>query len=436
MMKIKLPITLIIAFCGLALTGYTVSAAGEPSDSLPYEVSLILHKAQKFIENKQIPSAIELLETSLTRHSSSYNHYLVHFTLGNCCMMEKHLPEASVHYQACLKLKEDFPEGWLNLAKCFYDSGRFADAGRCFIRAYDTSESGQASTLYYAGLSWLQAKEPGKAADILQKLIDAHDRADQHFDWKEALVQAYIDSGRPRNALPYIEELSEKTTGKKKKQWQEIRLFQYMSLQINDRAKAYAEFLVEEYPLESKWWKILAHMHLTEHNYESGLTTLTVYSFLSPLNDEEMLLMAELNTAVDIPIQAAAWYERLNQKKPDADTTCRLAQCYLSLHDSPKALETVKNAQNRCDSEKLNILEGQILFEMKRYAEAMAAFEFITASHPDQGDAWLMMGYAAFNAEHFQKAKTAFKQASTFKSHRATAKRFLKQLEAIIGREG
>jgi len=436
MVKIKLPIILLIAFWVLAPAGDTRIAAGEPSESLPYGVNLTLHKAQKFIESSQIPKAIELLETSLTRHKSGYDHYLVHFTLGNCCMLEKRLPEALVHYQASLKLKEDFPEAWLNLAKCFYDSAKFADAGRCFIRAYDTAESGQALTLYYAGLSWLQAKEPRKASDILQKLIDTHDTADPHFDWKEALVQAYIDSDRPRNALPYIEELSEKTTGKKKKQWQEIRLFQYMSLQMNDRAKTYAGFLVKEYPLQSKWWKILAQMHLTEHDYESGLTTFTVYSFLAPLNEEEMLLMAELNTAVDIPVQAAEWYERLNQKEPDLDTTCRLAQCYLNLHDSPRALETVQNAQKRYDSKKLNMLKGQILFEMKRYAEAMTAFESITASHPDQGDAWLMMGYAAFNAEQFQKAKTAFNRASTFTSHRATAKRFLKQLEAIIHRKG
>ncbi len=409
-------ITLI--FCLLdPLYGYTAQ-----KDDIPFPARITLDKAYLFLEKKEILKAIEILESFQAKGEKTlkpgaldrkgYRHYMIYFTLGNCYLMLDSPSEAVSHYQSALTKKPDFSPGWMNLAKCYYDLNQHVEAGRSFLKGYDTADEKKPEALYYSAVSFLVAEDNKKALEVFERLLALHN--DQiKIEWKESLVQAYLACEKPHKALPYIEELAEKTSGKKKKQWQEVLLYQYVSLQMKTKALNYAGWLTKKYPLEPKWWKALANLHLSENRYEKALVALTIYSFLKPLSEQEKKFMADLNLTLGIPIQAARFYEDIISKKMEPETTKRLVHSYLSLHNSQKALESIEKGLNHVSDDKLLMLKGQILYEMEKYREAMAAFEETTRKNPDMGQAWLMLGYAAWNADDISKARHAFKNAAS-----------------------
>ena len=120
--------------------------------------------------------------------------------------------------------------------------------------------------LFYSAVSFMAAEDYATALEVFDRLLTAH-KDQVKLEWKENIVQAYLAIDQPRKALPFIEELSEKSRGNKKKQWQEVRLYQYMNLNMNLQALEYTRLLTREYPVEPKWWKAMAHLHLMENKY-------------------------------------------------------------------------------------------------------------------------------------------------------------------------
>jgi tetratricopeptide (TPR) repeat protein len=411
--------------------------------AIPYPSNVALYKADGFIKNKEYRKAIEVLKSFQAKRPKGrkpgdpdpegYEHYLIYFTLGNCYVMLEKIPEAIPNYKLSLERKSDFSSGWLNLAKCWYDLKKFAEAGKCFLKGYETSEKKDPEILYYSAVSFTLSADHEQALSVWEYLLEAHG-SEIKLEWKEALIRGCLAGKQPRRALPHIETLAEKTDGKKQKQWQEILLHQYLSLGMNRKALDYANLLTRKYPLESKWWKALAHLHLSENRYENALIALTVYGFLDPLAEKEKKLLGDLNTALGIPIQAARFYEELvtgRSEKIDPEIIKKLAYCYTRLCQPEKAFECVEKGLNRVSDTELLMLKGQLLYEMQRYREAITVFEASTGMKKDPGRAWIMMGYAAWNVGEIQKARQAFENASQYPHHRKSAQQFLRRLKEM-----
>lgn len=407
--------------------------AAQNNDDIPLPARMVLYKANGFLENKQINKAIEVLESFRAKGEKGYRHHLISFTLGNCYLMQNTPSKAISLYQSALKEKRDFSTAWMNLAKCYHDLNQPMEAGRAFLKGYDTAEEKKAETLYYSAVSFLVAEKNKKALEVFERLLTLH--KDQiRIEWKESLVQTYLACDQPRKALPYIEELAKKTTGKKKKQWQEVLLYQYISLNMKTKARDYAEWLTKQYPLEPKWWKALANLHLSENRYKKAVVALTAYGFLKPLSKQEKQLMADLYSSIGIPIKAADFYEDILLKKMDPEIVKRLVHSYLNLHNPQKALETVEKGLKHISDDKLLILKGQVLYEMERYREAITAFEKTGSKNPERGQAWLMIGYAAWHVDDIQKARRAFQNAAKYPKQRETAQKVLRRLEKLPSR--
>lgn len=432
----------------------------DQKEEIPRSVGLVLNKAYGFLDKKEISKAIEILESFQAKGKKNlkpgarnriqdrkgYTHYLVDFTLGNCYLlsdrMPNHISKAASHYNSAIKKKPDFSPAWLNLARCHYELNRPEQAGICFLTAYDTADEKKPEILFYSATSFMAAEDNENALKVLKRLLSSHkDR--MKIEWKESLVQVYLAVNQPYDALPLIEELATKTGGKKKKQWQKVLLHQYLSLNMNAKALDYARQLTREYPLEFKWWKALAHLHLMENRYEKGLVALTVYSHLTPLTDQEKRLLADLNLTLGIPIQAALLYEEILSKNMDIGIVEKLAESYLSLHRPQDALQWVEKGLGRSPETKLLMLKGNLLYDMKKYPEAMVVFESIPryehsghehsghehSGGEHSGQALLMAGYSAWNAGNMDRAQQAFKKASHYSKQRKTARKLLRQLE-------
>ncbi|MBU1344189.1 MAG: tetratricopeptide repeat protein [Proteobacteria bacterium] len=199
---------------------------------------------------------------------------------------------------------------WINQAITQYEKDDFADAALSFEKGYDLSGIKNPDHLYYAAVCHVQAQAPENALAIFNRLIKAHpDHITLSF--KETLVNILFSLERYKDALPYLEQLAEKSGKDQQKNWQEILLYQYFSLGMNDKALAYAGFLTKTDMLESKWWKALCHIHLNNQDYEKGLTALIIYGYLTPMTQEELRLTADLYLTLGISAKAEQIYEQI-----------------------------------------------------------------------------------------------------------------------------
>ena len=425
---------------------FFAGSAGHAADlpEVPFAARIVLHKASNLIEKNDASAAIAVLEAFQARGGGQrspdtadpkgYHHYLIDFTLGNCYLSINRPAAAADHYRAGLEQNPDHFPSWRNLAKCYYDLGRHTPAARAFLRGYETAPEKNAELLYYAAISFMAAGSVKDAMDTVEHLRKRH--PDQiRLAWKEGIVQVFLAAQKPRRALPYLEELAEKTDGVKKKQWQEMLLYQYVSLTMQKKALSYARQLTREYPVEAKWWKALANLQLSAEQHKRALATLLVYSYLTPLTVQETKLLGDLSLMLGIPALAAGFYEVLAAERPDREAVERLVQSYLGLHQPERALAVLqRRAGNRTDD--WLILEGRLLYDMKRYADAARVFETAALKKIQPGEAWLMLGYAAWQMDDADRARRAFQNAGKYSGQRKEARRLLDrvQQDAAAGR--
>jgi len=411
---------------------------GTQSYDIPPPARLVIYKAQKMMEQGRFTEAAGILEQfqgkckSLTpgRHDSKgCRHYLLDFIMGNCYLTAGNLPAAKAHYLATMATNPGFHPGWMNLAKCCLDMKAYAEAGDAFLKAYETSLKRDPEILYDCGACFLTAGDNQKALDVFLRLLKSHP-ADIKLEWKGGLAQAYLACDQPRKALPIAEELSEKTEGKKRKQWQELRLHLYISLNMKKKALDYVNRLIQEYPLEPRWWKGLAYFHLRENRYRPALVALTVKGLLNPLTVQEKRIVADLDMALSIPAQAIRFYEEIAKESFVPDLAYRIAQCYIQIYQPEKSLQWVKKGlQKGKDDERLMLLKANLLYELKRYQEAADAFEAVARKGKRPGPAWLMAGYAAWNAGDVEGSISAFRHAATYPKQKKAAQKALGQLD-------
>lgn len=419
----------------LVLVVSAIAYGGQAND-IPLSARMVLFKAQKLMGENKFTEAAEALEKFQEKSrklkpgepdSKGYRHYLVDFTLGNCCLMTKNYSEADTHFRAAVAAKPDFNSGWMNLAKCCYDMNAHARAGHAFLKGYETAPEKDSETLYYGAVCFMTAGDSQKALRLFQRLLKEHP-AGIKLEWKEAFAQAYLACDQPLKALSFIEELSEKTEGKKRKQWQEIRLHLYMSLDMKTKALEYAKRLIREYPLESNWWKGLANLYLKENRYRPALVALNIYGYLAPLSKQEKKLVADLNMTIGIPIQSTRLYEEILAERPDTGIVKRVVQSYMRRHMPGDALKWVEKGLLHASDADLWMLKGNLLYEMEMYEEAMNAFETAAGIMSRPGQAWLMMGYAAWKEGFVEISLQAFKRALNYRGQKNAARSALCQL--------
>ena len=397
--------------------------------TLPPSVARGLNKAYDHLENGRINQAVSLIGDM---QQKGMDHYLVWFALGNAYMMAEKYQKAKSAYGKTIERKEDYAPAWYNMARCFMALKQDKEAGNGFLKAYDLSTDKNPETLYYASYAYFTGDQPQRALNIFQQLTSRHGQQIK-LEWKATLARIYLALRQPGKAISLFEELARNTTGNEKKQWQEVLLHQYLSLEMNQKALNYVKRLNREDPLEPKWWKGLVHIHLLEDHYKAALVSLTVYGYLVKLSDEEKKLMADLSLSLDMPAESIDILEEVLSVKWDTRTLEKLVQSYRLRHQPEKALEWVKKGLKRDESNKdLLMLKGNLLFELSAWEEAMAVFQQLTQMDPALGQAWLMLGYAAWNAEKLETAYRAMERAGSFEAQRKPAGEAMRRIKAMV----
>jgi len=408
---------------------------------LPTAARVVLSKVHAHMDEGAHERALEVLENFQARGKKDpdpdspdprgYHHPEIYFAIGNIHLQKEAPQKAGKAYEQALERDPDHTYARLNLARVHYEQGNYARSAENFTKAYDTADPKEPEYLYYAAVTWLMDDAVSSSINAFEKLLDAHPD-DIRLEWRENMVHALLSDDRGDEALVHIIILSAQYAGEKRIQWQEIRLYQYLRMDLKNKAYAYALELTRESPTTARWWKALAHVALARNNYESALVALTVYSYRSPLTTGEKKLLADLNLHVGIPVMAAPAYEAVMAEKPDKNMLHNLAIAYQQLEEPEKAIDAIASFTGHDKEPDLMILKADILYSMEKFADAFYAYEKAAKNNGRQaGRAWLMAGYAAWQMQDTAAARRAFKQAAEFDSRKKDAESALEQLRAL-----
>ncbi|MBU0971779.1 MAG: tetratricopeptide repeat protein [Proteobacteria bacterium] len=435
-----------------------LSLQAEAAEELPFAAGLCVNKANLLIKEEKIGPAIALLEAFEAKRQGlnpqeaaqkGYDHYYIDFLLGNCFLMldqkEKnpiHVKRAIAAFSRAVEKNTNFSPAWLNLARCCYELGDMARAATAFVKGYETSLEKKAEYLYYAAVCHSADQNNAQALFVFNRLLADHPE-EISLEWKETLVNIFFSLEKYAQALPWIQELADKSPDTKKRKWQEILLYQYLTLKMEKKALAYALFLTRTDPLEPKWWKALTHIHLEKNRLEDGLCSLMIYSFITPLSRQETTLMADLFMACNIPLKAAqyyeAWLELAATNTPPQETgvgpdniqdkVAKLSQAYLSAANPGAALEWVEKGLAMGKDPRLLRIKADLLYGQKNFPAACDTYEQLSRFKNHEGPGLLMMGYAAWNQGLVQKAAKAFTAAASHKKQEKAAQKALEQIQ-------
>lgn len=422
-------------YCRWALLGWALlvlwPSVTVASDNLPLRVRQLIVQAQGLMEHEQYDQAIELLEP---QSQQAQHHYLVDFTVGNIYLLSQRHAEAIQWYQQVVKKQPDYQGAWLNLAQCYYVHEQYLRAAQAFEQGYALSATPQPMLRYNAALAYLQGEEFNASVALLKQLLIDYPDYDQTA-WIIALVQGYSALEQPKQALPYVELLAKTTAGSEQRRWRELLVQHYLLLKMVDNALMATNDYTRRDGLEPLWWKLLASIHLDMGHYAEGLVAMKVLAYLQPLSEQEQHLLADLYLTLGVPQEAVHYYEDLQRQRPyDESLLSRLAHASLNLHQPEQALIWLQHAED--DTTNLNLLrlQAQLLFSLKRYAEAVELFGRLASLEKEPGATWLMQGYAAWNGELWSQARRALTRAQRYAKQRKRAKQLLRQLDEIESR--
>lgn len=404
-----------------------LSSAGE-GETLPLSVHRVLYQAQTLIAEDRPEEAQMKLEAY--RDKKQHSHYMIEFTLGDIRMLKEAWPQAAEAYRRALDLKQDFAPAWMNLGKASYEMADYSTAADCFYKAYRAEAEPHPEWLYYSATAHLLARDPARGLVMFRTLLKTHPTA-VTLAWKPTLVQLYLALDQPAAALPVIEELAAQSTPPQKIQWQETLLGHYLLLGREDRALAYARELTRLNPTAARWWKALAHLLLQQEAFEEALQALMIYTKVTDPSQAEKKLLADLSLQAGIPVMAVHYYQELAAASLEEEIVTSLAYALRRLGRQTEALQQIESFLAKQAAPDLLWMKGELLYEMKRYTDAAATFRLCALDPSLAGKAWLMAGYASWQAKNIIAARVELTRAAAYPKQQKSARAALKELENI-----
>lgn len=405
------------------------------AESLPVRTQMALVKVRPLFEAGEYSKAIQILTEFRDKkkgdNDRTYDHAEINFALGNCYMLFDQLQEAKRYYARTVSRDPEHLHGWQNLAKAEYELENFTNASKAFYKSYELSGKTEAKLLYYTAVTELLAGRPDSSLGHFDTLLTTHPEAIL-LQWKESLIQALIQAGKPRRALPYMVELAENYTGKKQQRWQELLLQQYLSLEMRKDALQLAQQLTRNHPNHATWWKALSHVRLQQGRYDKAVAALTVYSYLGPMKKDEEKLLADLYMQQGVPQKAVISYENFSKLEEDEDVLEALVRAYLTLGHTRLALEKLNSFTHKLPAQKRAMLLGEICYQQKDYTQAATHYKRAAESKGKETPrAYLMAAYSYWQQGNTTAAEENFTEAARSKRYKKEAEKAITQLASL-----
>jgi tetratricopeptide (TPR) repeat protein len=384
---------------GLVLAGACIFGAGpgfgaEFSNSAEHRLA---YKAQQKLEKQEYAECLRLVEPYLVRHEQPAATLFVF-----CAQAQSELGRTKAALDTYSRGAKLYPENSLilqNYAVTSYQIGRLQQAARLFERASAQGEPDESEELMYqAAAIWFESQEYSRAGQVMQSLV-----------------------GKTKNP---------------KTEWVELLVYSLVQAKKWDQAEDRLQQVLSQRPANWKLWQLLAHVRSQQDDMLGAASALELAYDLKEPDKKKWRDLASMYAAAGVPLMAVKAMDKGLGHEPDAQHCWRMGQLYAQALRIDEAVKSMDRALAGKDDPAWHLDKARLLYTHERFAQCReAARQAVEAGSEQQGEAWMLAGYAAWQEQDWDGARQAFARAKKSKRTASRAASCLQTVERILESE-
>lgn len=349
----------------------------------PGDLPGVLRQAQELAEKGRADEAYRILQR-FREENPGVKNWGLSLLMGNLAWQRGRREEAIGHWRDASALAPGETAPLQNLGKALFEMGRFEEAARAFLRAWELS--GDRGFRLYAALALLRA---GRAEEALGHLEALRGEGRGGRELLEALLHAYLDTGRLGEAEGVLRELLEAEPGR------------------------------------ADYWRLLAFLRQRQGDELGAASALRVALSLK----EDPSLRGEL---IGLYRSLGLWLPaaRLLEESPGEKDYGLLCDLYLLGGKPEEALRWAREALSRVGGEEWLRRVAEVEVSLGLYEEAYDLLRERVRGHDDPY-LWYLLGQCALRTGRWGEAKGAFERALRDRRYAKEARAALEFLRAV-----
>jgi tetratricopeptide (TPR) repeat protein len=375
---------------------YFIAKQSVASQNLSYEEQKSLYEAQQKLKTNNVKQSISILQEYIDNHKDTHEiSATTYLLLGNCWHEQNKLDKARQAYSYGLKIEPENTVLLLNYAISCFGSKKYHQAGQSFEKLYQIHQDPDPEHLYRSGVAFFQAEEYKRSQDVLQQLM--------------AIEGDHVQP-----------------------EWVELLIYSSVRLKDWDTAKNSLYRILDATPRHKQYWKLLAQIYLQQGSYQQAASVLEITYALHPHKTSELKELASIYLYLNLPLKAAKALEKAYGNRYDQEQLLKLSQLYSRAYRYEKAIACIDKALKLSPCVTVYLKKGRLCYQAGLYKKAITALQKSLDLNHEQGEAFILLGYTAWQIKDWDLARNAFVKAKDFTRYRQQAKDGINSLDFIV----
>jgi tetratricopeptide (TPR) repeat protein len=315
------------------------------------------------------------------------------------------------------------------IGSCWYEKENFEETRKAFKKAYEIDPNDVSVVSNYAFITY-NTERVIEAAGLWERLYGLQNPPDTKTLYQAAA--AYYHGEDLINSKRVMERLL-RLPGTPDHEW--YTLIIEICYQLEDLAETerYILEFLELNPVQAKYWRVLSQIRLDREELKKGTSDLEIaFQIEAPRRQREWRNLADLYNYVSAPLMSARCLKEAYKGDKDTEGFIRIAQAYKSALRYDEAIKILDEGYKENPSADLLYEKGRVLYDDRRFREAIATLKECVKLDSKHGEAYLLMGSAAWSLRDWDAARTAFADAARIPKYRAHANDTIDYLDRII----
>lgn len=401
------------------------SAQGSSDYVLDKSTYQAVQKIQKLMGNEKYSAAISRAKDLLpnVKDESDYAYALTNQLIGNAYLIQGNYNAAQGYLETARKLNALQPRSQrsivVQLATIYLSQKQYQKSIELYkdviAQAKKKNKGGKKQAVkpelyYHLGLAYSFADEYGQAYSYIHKAIVKRQNMPARTNEKGEKVEP--------EPVP--------------KDWYQNLFIVVYKQHKYDKANGIAKSLVAKWPGDKTFWLYYANTYLLLKEDEKALNVYALMYKKGMLSSkEEQMQLVSLLVEASAPYKAATRLQKFMNEgaiPKDKDNYSLLSSLWMQAKEWDDALNALGEQAKLESSGDIYLRQAAIYMSKLQYRNAMhAARQAISKGGLDEpGQAWMILGQAAYRANETHTALEAFHRAADYSGHRKDAQGWIK----------
>lgn len=324
---------------------------------------------------------------------------------------------------------EDIPTVlYLMLGHTWYQQENIKEAKKAFKKGYEADPGDMNLLLNYA-LTSFELEKFLEAAPLFEKLYRQKEKKDSKY--LNQAAAAYYQGENLDEAKRVLKELIE-LPEEPKPVWYELLVQICMEREEMKEAEMYVKRYLVIKPMNADYWRLLAQLRLDKEDYGGGAGALDIAYHIDSPKKKGWEDLSELYSYLNAPLRSARSLEQAYKKDKPEKGYLKIVDYYARAQRYDRAISYIDELIKKGPTAFLLMEKGKRLYDAGRLNDAIKAFEECVELDPKQGEAHLLMGFAAWDLKKWNEAKRAFSYAGKIKKYRYQAEDAIAILDDLM----